>query len=98
MTTQVPRILRHPVAMIGSWLTTFSAVLFVLVFALELLGFHANPYVGIVIFLIIPALFVLGLLMIPIGVRLERRREAATGNHSTRPAAPMMAVPHSTAQ
>src|SRR5262245_65653470 len=33
-----------------------------------------NPYAGLVVFVAIPAIFVLGLLLVPIGVRLERQR------------------------
>ena len=39
-------------------------------------GLHTNPYLGIVFFLILPAFFVLGLLLIPAGIYLERRRRA----------------------
>jgi hypothetical protein len=58
-------------------LTTISAVLFVVVFLADVFGFHTNPYSGIVFFLLLPAVFVLGLLLIPLGAWLERRRRAA---------------------
>ena len=54
--------------MIGAALVTLSAVLFLFVFLLDLFGLHTNPYLGIVFFLVMPALFVLGLLMIPLGM------------------------------
>lgn len=69
------RYLRHPVSLFGVWLTTVSAVMFLVVFVAELLGMHTNPYIGIVFFLVLPGLFVLGLLLIPVGVWLMRRRE-----------------------
>ena len=69
------RYLRHPLSLFGVWLTTVSAVMFLVVFAAELLGVHTNPYIGIVFFLVLPGLFVLGLLLIPAGVWLMRRRE-----------------------
>src|SRR5262249_47360255 len=37
------------------------------------IGMLDNPYAGLVVFVALPALFRLGLLLIPIGVRLERR-------------------------
>jgi len=55
-------------------LTTISAALFLFVFLADSFGMHTNPYMGIVFFIIMPAFFVLGLLMIPAGVYLERRR------------------------
>ena len=58
-------------------LTTMSAVVFLVVFLADLLGLHTNPYLGIVFFLILPAIFVLGLILIPLGAWIERRRLAA---------------------
>ena len=66
--------LRNWISAIGVALTTASALLFLFLIALELLGFLHNPYVGIVIFVLVPALFVVGLLLIPIGLWFERRR------------------------
>jgi hypothetical protein len=66
--------LRNPVSIVGGFLATFSAVLFLIVFLAEIFGLHANPYIGIVFFLILPSFFLLGLLLIPIGASIERRR------------------------
>ena len=68
--------MRHPLTILGSALVTLSALLFLIVYALELFGWHTNPYIGIVFFLMMPGLFVLGLLLIPLGVWLERRARA----------------------
>jgi NapC/NirT cytochrome c family protein len=71
------RALRHPVSALGVALTTASALLFLALFALHVLGFLQNPYIGILVFILIPAVFVVGLLLIPLGDRLQRRRVAA---------------------
>jgi hypothetical protein len=71
------RLIRSPISVAGMVLTTISAVLFVVVFLADVFGFHTNPYIGIVFFLLLPALFVLGLLLIPLGAWLERMRRAA---------------------
>jgi len=60
-------------------LATMSAVLFLVVFLADLFGWHTNPYLGIVFFLILPGFFVVGLLLIPVGAWLERRRRARGG-------------------
>ena len=65
---------KHPLSVFGMALTTISAALFLFVFLADSFGLHTNPYMGIVFFIIMPTFFVLGLLMIPIGVYLERRR------------------------
>jgi hypothetical protein len=75
MSTSV-RLIRAPIAIVGMVLTTISASLFLVVFLADLFGWHSNPYVGIVFFLILPALFLLGLALIPLGAWVERRRRA----------------------
>src|SRR5262245_21977943 len=67
---------RHPVTVVGAWLVTLSAFTFLFVFFLDLLGLHHNPYVGLIFFVVLPIFFVIGLLMIPLGALLERRRRA----------------------
>src|SRR5687768_10552529 len=61
----------------GAVLVTVSAVVFLVFLIRDLTGAHTNPYFGIVTFLILPALFVLGLLVIPIGIVRTRRRSHA---------------------
>ncbi|HTI38899.1 MAG TPA: hypothetical protein VL484_15145 [Vicinamibacterales bacterium] len=75
--TQESRLVRNPISIVGAILTTVSAVVFLVVFLTDILGFHTNPYLGIVFFFILPAIFVIGLVLIPIGARAERRRRAA---------------------
>jgi hypothetical protein len=70
-------VFRSPLSFAGAVLTTFSAVTFLIVFFADLFGWHTNPYLGIVFFLILPAIFLLGLALIPIGAWLERRRIAS---------------------
>jgi nitrate/TMAO reductase-like tetraheme cytochrome c subunit len=70
---------RSTLGMVGTALTTASAILIITLFALELVGFHGGPYLGILAYLILPGIFLLGLLLIPLGVWLQRRKEARTG-------------------
>jgi hypothetical protein len=76
MTSDV-RLIRSPISVAGMVLTTISAVLFLVVFLADLFGLHTNPYIGIVFFVLLPALFVVGLVLIPLGALLERRRRRA---------------------
>lgn len=68
---------RNPVSLVGVLLTTLGAVLFLIFFLADAFGLHSNPYMGIVFFIVLPSIFVLGLLLIPIGSWLHRRRLAA---------------------
>src|SRR6476659_1126617 len=70
------RLIRSPISVVGMVLTTISAVLFLVVFLADLFGWHTNPYLGIVFFLVLPGVFLFGLALIPFGAWLERRRRA----------------------
>jgi hypothetical protein len=60
--------------MLGAALTTVSAILILGLAAAAIQGFVGSPYIGIVAFLVLPGFFILGLVLIPIGAWLERRR------------------------
>jgi nitrate/TMAO reductase-like tetraheme cytochrome c subunit len=79
MTTPADRfsIYRNGVTIFGAALATTGAVLFVVFFLFEVFGYHGNPYMGMLFFLVCPGLFIAGLLIIPLGVWLERRQRAA---------------------
>jgi nitrate/TMAO reductase-like tetraheme cytochrome c subunit len=69
----------NPISLAGSALTTITAFLFLLLFCIHLVSEHgASPYLGILTFLILPGLFLLGLVLIPLGLwqARKRRREA----------------------
>src|SRR3954452_22493746 len=70
------RLIRSPISVAGMVLTTVSAVVFLVVFLADLFGLHTNPYLGILFFLVLPSLFLLGLGLIPLGAWIERRRRA----------------------
>lgn len=66
---------RNPLGLAGAALTTASGVLIVALVAMGVLGLGGGPYGGIIAFLVLPAFFVLGLLLMPLGTWLERRKE-----------------------
>ncbi len=67
-------LVRHPLAIFGALLATVSAVGFVTLALAMLADLLDNPYAGIVVFVLIPAFFALGLLLIPAGMWLQRRK------------------------
>src|SRR5215510_13721860 len=71
------RLIRSLISVAGMVLTTVSAVVFLVVFLADLFGLHTNPYLGLVFFILLPATFVIGLILIPLGAWRERRRRAA---------------------
>jgi hypothetical protein len=68
---------RHWVSAIGVGLTTFASISFLTILALQLSGEERGNYRGIISYLILPTIFVVGLVLIPIGLRLLRKREKA---------------------
>ena len=69
-------LVRHPVAIAGAVITTVSAVVFIALVIAVLAGWLANPYAGLVVFVLLPIAFAVGLLLIPLGMRLQRRKLA----------------------
>jgi hypothetical protein len=65
---------RHPLAIVGAIITTSSAVVFITLTIAVLAGMLTNPYAGLVVFIAIPAAFLFGLVLIPWGMWIERRR------------------------
>jgi hypothetical protein len=63
----------HPVSIAGVVLTTVSAVLFIALVIAIFAGLLENPYAGLVVFVALPAVFVLGLILIPTGAWLRHR-------------------------
>jgi NapC/NirT cytochrome c family, N-terminal region len=64
---------RHWLSLAGVALVTTAGISWLFVLPLNIRG-HANPYVGIVFFLILPVVFFTGLALIPIGIYLGKRR------------------------
>src|SRR5262245_14123679 len=75
----LPVAARNPVSLLGMAIATAMAVLFVILFVLELLGYLTNPYIGLLVFVVIPLFFVFGLLLIPIGAWRMHRRQRGLG-------------------
>src|SRR5215813_10387049 len=70
----------NPISLIGVGLTTASALTLIGFWVIDAFGHggSANPYVGIIFDLCLPALFLLGLILIPIGMWWRRHRLKAT--------------------
>lgn len=64
----------NPISIAGAWVTTLAVLAFVTYMALEAFGLIASPYAGLFGFIVVPMFFIVGLLMIPIGIWHEARR------------------------
>ncbi len=70
-------IWRNWITLFGSSLTTVSALAILVFMVMTLLGVPLSPYIGLLTYLLLPAVFVLGLLIIPVGAWWDRRRRRA---------------------
>lgn len=77
---------RNPISLFGTAVATASGALIVTLFVLEMVGFVGSPYLGILAYLILPGVFLFGLVLVPIGIRRARRlRRLATERGETVP-------------
>lgn len=64
----------HWLTMTGVALVTLAGFSWIFVLPASLRGRVDNPYIGLLVFIAIPAVFFAGLILIPIGIALGRRR------------------------
>jgi hypothetical protein len=71
----------NPISLIGGALTTASAFVLIGFWVVNTLGHGGsnNPYLGILFDVFLPGLFVLGLILIPLGIWLRHRQLKAVG-------------------
>ncbi|GAB4329519.1 MAG: NapC/NirT family cytochrome c [Candidatus Zixiibacteriota bacterium] len=62
------------ISYIGLLIVSISAIIIVFILTAEWMGFEFNPYIGVVSFLVLPAIMAVGVILIPVGKAWERRR------------------------
>ena len=65
---------RNAISLIGTAIALSTLILMITLFGMEIWGFEGGPYLGILTYLILPMFFVFGLILIPVGVVLWRRK------------------------
>jgi hypothetical protein len=81
---------RNTLSLIGAVIATASAILIITLWVLESVGLEGSPYIGILAYLILPGIFILGLVLIPIGILRQRRRDRRMEARGEVPAAPIL--------
>ena len=69
------------ISLIGVVLVTTAAILWLITLPAYWSGTASTPYIGILLFLILPGVFVCGLLLIPIGIALQTWRRRKKGDY-----------------
>ncbi len=71
-------ITRNAISLAGTALAIASLILIVCLFLIQQMGYEGGPYLGILTFLVFPGLAIAGLILIPIGSFLWRRKVRQT--------------------
>ncbi len=74
MNQRGPGLLRNAISLVGAAFVLVSLANIIFLFLLDMLGVRAKPYLGIFAYMVFPAILILGLLIVPIGMLFERRR------------------------
>ena len=65
---------QHWLSLVGTALFATALFSWLFVLPLQIRGHASNPYLGIIVFLVLPVLFFAGLALVPVGVYLGKRR------------------------
>ena len=77
-------ITSHWLSMLGLFLVVSAIVSWLVVLPIHGAGGASNPYIGIVLFVVLPMFFLAGLVLVPVGIYLARRRiRASLGRDAT---------------
>jgi hypothetical protein len=72
-----PGLFRNAVSLIGAALAVVAAANIAFLVFVDYISNRPSPYIGIFAYMIMPAIMILGLLLIPVGMWIERRRRAS---------------------
>ena len=72
-------VVLNPVSLIGGVIASFSLAIILVLLVLGATGIIANPYTGVLTFLVGPMVLAVGLILVPVGILRERRRLASKG-------------------
>lgn len=67
------------ISLAGVVIVTTATIFWLYFLQITIRGVVPNPYMGIAVYMVVPAFFILGLILIPIGIWWNRRRKTAKG-------------------
>jgi nitrate/TMAO reductase-like tetraheme cytochrome c subunit len=76
---KTPRLIHNWLSTAGATIAGISVMVILFFLILGILSARINPYVGILIYIVLPSLLVLGMILIPAGMFIEWRKRQRTG-------------------
>ena len=67
-------LMKNPISLIGLALAAVALVNIILLVLIDVLGNQPSPYIGILAYMVAPGIMFFGLILIPLGIVIERRR------------------------
>jgi hypothetical protein len=74
-----PRLIHNWLSTIGAMIAGVSTLVFLFFLILSILSAKINPYVGILIYIVLPVFLILGLFLVPVGTIIAWRKRQRTG-------------------
>src|SRR5664279_2028036 len=78
------KLYKNPISLIGMALAAVAFANILFLFFLDAFSHVSSPYVGMLAYMVAPAIMIVGLSMIPIGIVIERRRRLHAVGHPAR--------------
>ncbi|NOZ35991.1 MAG: cytochrome C [Chlorobi bacterium] len=76
---KLPNSFYNTTSFFGSLIAGFTFLLIVFLFVITTFFTQSGNYLGLITFILLPGIFIIGLLMIPLGMILKNKREKKTG-------------------
>lgn len=78
---QAPRdqsvsLIRNPISLVGAALAAAALATIIFLFLVNIISVQPSPYVGVLLFMVAPAFLVFGIVVVLLGMVLERRRRS----------------------
>jgi len=79
-----PKSFYNPLSLVGSIIASVSALIFVFFLATSWLFEGGGAYSGVIIYIVLPVFLIIGLILIPVGIRRRSRRIRKEGEEGTK--------------
>lgn len=82
----------HWISLVGAIIALAAVVMMLALIAIQVSGFQGGAYLGILTYILLPALLALGVVLVPVGMWRRRKLAAAALAHDQSPAPPLPVI------